>query len=244
MGKIDTLIAKAKSYVGVSESPSGSNNVIFNTDYYGKAINGSDYSWCVTYLWDIFRMCGYSQYFYGGGKTASCTELLKYYKTNFPEKVIYKNFQKGELALYNFNSDPLPDHIGLISQVNSTTVNSIEGNTGNLSQDNGGKVMEKVRNKSLIICSIHWWDDEKTDDQSKKENTKVTIELNQLSKGSSGKSVENLQVLLNAKGFDCGKVDGSFGDKTFTAVKQFQSKNNLLADGVVGAKTWDKLLNG
>lgn len=35
MSLIDTIISKALEFEGVSESPPGSNNVIFNTDYYG-----------------------------------------------------------------------------------------------------------------------------------------------------------------------------------------------------------------
>jgi hypothetical protein len=33
-------------------------------------------------------------------------------------------------------------------------------------------------------------------------------------------------------------VDGSFGMKTLIAVKDFQSKHGLIADGIVGIKTW------
>lgn len=55
--------------------------------------------------------------------------------------------------------------------------------------------------------------------------------------GSSGSQVRTLQTKLNRWGYDCGTVDGIFGSKTQTAVKQFQKNNGLVADGIVGAKT-------
>ena len=53
--------------------------------------------------------------------------------------------------------------------------------------------------------------------------------------------VKELQKLLNGYGFNCGKVDGAFGPKTYAAVKLFQSKRKLKTDGIVGPKTWDAL---
>jgi peptidoglycan hydrolase-like protein with peptidoglycan-binding domain len=57
-------------------------------------------------------------------------------------------------------------------------------------------------------------------------------------------TVTQLQQRLNELGFDCGKVDGSFGSRTEQAVKAFQTMRGLKADGVVGAKTWTALLAG
>lgn len=59
-----------------------------------------------------------------------------------------------------------------------------------------------------------------------------------LRKGANGGDVRKLQNLLNALGFGILEVDGLFGAKTEEAVKAFQSKNNLTADGIVGKKTW------
>lgn len=58
--------------------------------------------------------------------------------------------------------------------------------------------------------------------------------------GSAGETVKTLQSALNRAGYNL-TVDGVFGAKTTTAVKDFQSKNGLTADGIVGPKTWDKL---
>jgi N-acetylmuramoyl-L-alanine amidase len=56
-----------------------------------------------------------------------------------------------------------------------------------------------------------------------------------LKKGDKGGDVKQLQKLIGAK------VDGDFGPATEKAVKLFQTKNKLKADGIVGAKTWEAL---
>ena len=62
------------------------------------------------------------------------------------------------------------------------------------------------------------------------------------SKNSKHKVVKYLQKYLNAIGYDCGNPDGIFGNKSHSAVSNFQKTNSLVADGIVGANTWKKLL--
>lgn len=66
--------------------------------------------------------------------------------------------------------------------------------------------------------------------------------MNKLGYGSRGDSVKMLQTLLNRLGYNL-TVDGDFGAKTEAAVKEYQRKNGLTMDGIVGAKTWSKLCN-
>lgn len=62
-----------------------------------------------------------------------------------------------------------------------------------------------------------------------------------LRKGDKGENVKTLQTMLNEIN-DAGlDVDGSFGSKTQTAVKNFQKKYSLKVDGIVGPATWSKL---
>ncbi len=59
--------------------------------------------------------------------------------------------------------------------------------------------------------------------------------------GSKGEDVKTLQTKLNTFCPYGLTVDGIFGGKTETAVKDFQKHNDLSVDGIVGAKTWSKL---
>lgn len=59
--------------------------------------------------------------------------------------------------------------------------------------------------------------------------------------GSRGNEVIEIQIKLKNWGYYSGIVDGNYGYKTFTAVKYFQSKNNLSVDGVCGSSTLSAL---
>jgi peptidoglycan hydrolase-like protein with peptidoglycan-binding domain len=61
-------------------------------------------------------------------------------------------------------------------------------------------------------------------------------------RGSKGSYVQQLQNLLNSKGYSL-KVDGDFGPLTETALKDYQTKNSLSNDGIgiAGEQTWASL---
>ena len=56
-----------------------------------------------------------------------------------------------------------------------------------------------------------------------------------LKKGSRGAEVKQLQIFLRLS------ADGIFGSGTEAAVKRWQTENGLIADGIVGDKTWTKM---
>src|SRR3989344_3369060 len=64
------------------------------------------------------------------------------------------------------------------------------------------------------------------------EKTEEKLEV-----GDTGKVVEAVQKALDLP------ADGNFGKATAQAVKEFQQENNLIPDGVIGAKTLDALVN-
>ena len=63
-----------------------------------------------------------------------------------------------------------------------------------------------------------------------------------LAASMKGADVMVLQALLTARGYAV-KVDGVFGTATTTKTKAYQKANNLTSDGIVGDKTWTKLLD-
>lgn len=75
--------------------------------------------------------------------------------------------------------------------------------------------------------------------------TDTTVKLPTIRKGSKGSYVTLLQTTLINKGYKLPKygADGSFGNETLAAVKQFQKDRGLVVDGIVGPKTWSALEN-
>lgn len=67
--------------------------------------------------------------------------------------------------------------------------------------------------------------------------SEVTTEETLSRFGSSGSEVRNIQTKLKSWGYYNGSVDGIYGSKTVSAVKSFQRKNGLTADGIAGTKT-------
>ena len=55
--------------------------------------------------------------------------------------------------------------------------------------------------------------------------------------GSTGEQVRTIQTKLKNWGYYDGSVDGIFGSRTAEAVRYFQRKNGLTADGIVGPAT-------
>lgn len=59
--------------------------------------------------------------------------------------------------------------------------------------------------------------------------------------GTTGNDVIIVQTKLKEWGYFKGVVDGYFGADTSQAVKDFQAKNGLAVDGIVGPQTWAAL---
>ena len=67
------------------------------------------------------------------------------------------------------------------------------------------------------------------------------VETAVLRQGSTGGEVKEVQRRLKMWGYYSGEVDGIYGSKTVEAVKYFQRKNGLTADGIAGKATFAAL---
>lgn len=59
--------------------------------------------------------------------------------------------------------------------------------------------------------------------------------------GSRGVYVCILQDGLTTLGYNTGGLDGVFGTQTNNSVREFQRRNGLTVDGLVGTNTWNSL---
>lgn len=149
----DRVIELARSQVGVTEYPPNSNNVLYNTYYYGHPVQdgipkGSKYPWCVTFIQWLFKSEPTTLM-----KTASCSTLLNWCRKN---GMIVNKPQIGDLCFMKFDDDPRypAGHIGIVDKAKGAKdVYNIEGNTSQKgSQDNGGAVLRKHRTGKCIVA--------------------------------------------------------------------------------------------
>lgn len=72
--------------------------------------------------------------------------------------------------------------------------------------------------------------------------TQAQVEKHYLKKGSKGEHVTWLQKALVNRGYKL-KVDGSFGNETLEALKQYQKSRKLTVDGCCGLATHKAIIN-
>ena len=226
---IEKVINIAKKYVGVCEDPPNSNKVVFNTKFYGREVSGANYPWCCAFIWCIHNEAGVNI-----KKTASCAELGTWFKNNGKFKTSAPKV--GDIVFFKFSgSSRWTNHVGLVIEVNGNTLTTIEGNTSSDnkgSQNNGGMVAIRTRKINSSVVGFG----RLSDDKNNSAKNMPTLRI-----GSRGASVKTLQSILNEHGAHL-TVDGIFGNLTKLAVISFQGLNDLQKDGIVGRKTWEKLL--
>lgn len=167
MGTLSELLTIAEEQVGVKESPPNSNNVRYNTWYYGREVSGKDYPWCMAFCQWCFNQAKVKV----PVRTASCSTMLDYTKRT-KTYVNRNHLQPGDLLLFNFN-DPgntiVSTHCGILKNQNGTNLKVIEGNTGVGNDTNGGMVMIRDRKTSQVVGAFRPIFDEEGIDMTKKE---------------------------------------------------------------------------
>lgn len=184
--------------LGIQEQPKNSNNVKFNTWFYGKAVSGSQYSWCMSGVQYWYNEAGCTLPY----KTASCSALLNWYKKNKPQCIV-KSPQPNDIIIYSFG------HTGIFEKwYNNSNFYAIEGNTGVGNDSNGGEVMRRLRDISLVTAFIR--PEELKKIQQEKEGKTMDIV-----KGvtiNEKRLVENIQISVNAN------PDNEIGTQTISDI--------------------------
>ena len=247
MAKASEIMKLAKSYVGTKESPAYSNNVIFNTHYYGHEVSGGNYAWCVVFVWDTFRMAGASNLFCDGKKTAWVDTVRDWAKSK--GLVVPKDQGRhGDLALFDWNHNGSGDHIGFIDAKNANgSYQTCEGNTSVDNNSNGGEVQIRTRYPSEIMMIIRpqYEAEEISPTPTPTKEETVKMELRMLKRGMSGNDVRAAMLLMKDKGYypwNIPVTDKLFGAKMEQGLKKMQAEHGLGVDGLLGKNSWTYLL--
>lgn len=245
----------------VVESPAGSNNVKYNTAYYGHAVRGDKYAWCAVLVWWVgWIAAGKDQSLNPFYKNANAADIqiltvknkngkyiLKQTSNNTKKKNALPKYKLGDNISFNFNGGTSRQHTGLVVGVWENYIYCLEGNTSfdeNGSQSNGGAVALRKRYYTTGVCVVRpdyapfVYFKPSTPYEGK------TVKLparGWFRYGDNNAKVVALQQALRwANGY--GLVDdGDFGGKTFAEVVIFQLANGLEPDGQFGENCLDKL---
>lgn len=253
-----TLCAWAMSQIGYSEGANNSNRYADTpglSEMYGWA--PQNLPWCDVFVdsgfiscFGVAAACAMTYQPMGAG-SALCRQSAQYY---MDAGAFLQTPEVGDQVF--FNVDGAINHTGIVVRVDGGSVHTVEGNSSDMVAERVYSVNDRSRiagygrpnwaivsGESIVSPPVdHIADDGKKDD----EQRTYTLSMPYLGKGSSGDSVWVLQTLLQAHNISVGPfgADKDFGTDTELAVRQFQRKHALQADGIVGPETGAKLFGG
>lgn len=157
---MNKVIEIAKSQVGTKESPPESNNVKYNTWIYGKEVQDtpeSKFPWCAAFVSWCFDQAGLNL-----GRIDVVKGFVGCnYAVNNVQKwgKIVTQPQEGDVCFFDWQGDGKFDHTGLfVRPLVNSQFETIEGNTSNSNDSNGGEVMirqRKYKNTIFIRPNVY-----------------------------------------------------------------------------------------
>lgn len=148
MATVSELLGIARKQIGVKESPPNSNNVRYNTWYYGREVSGSAYPWCAVFVAWVFDQAKVKLPI----RTASCGALMR--AAQSAGCWVTGDYRPGDVVIYDFPGGAKTDHCGIVESVDGTYISAIEGNTSSTSDADGGAVERRARKFSQIVGAV------------------------------------------------------------------------------------------
>ena len=262
---IDTLIATASAEVGYLEKKSNAklddkiaNAGSKNYTKYWRDVKPSfqGESWCACFVSWCFMVTF--------GQEAAKKLLMHFpftYCQTLAAKTTNKTPKRGAVMLFWRPAKNRYGHTGIVYNVDSTYVYTIEGNTSGASGviSNGGGVCQKKYKLASLDSRTKYFIPDYSIVVNAEKNTATasadligscSVNLKTFGIGATDNQIKTVQILLNSKGYT-GKngkpltVDGVLGENTAYSVATFQAakKLSIVTPGTIGAKTWTALLN-
>lgn len=148
MATVSELLDIARRQIGVKECPPSSNNVRYNTWYYGREVSGRAYPWCMVFVQWVFAQVGVAL----PQRTASCGALMR--AAQSAGQWVTGDYRPGDVVIYDFPGGAKTDHCGIVELVTEGGVVAIEGNTSSTSDADGGAVERRARKFSQIVGAV------------------------------------------------------------------------------------------
>ncbi len=234
------VTAQGRAWLGLSEPSSYLPILNCYNDYarrHGLYVMKALEPWCAMYVSAVFIAAGLPQIIpVGVNCAAMVTEAQR--RGLWIEDDDYLP-APGDIIQYDWEDDGSgdnrgePDHIGLVASVSGSRIGVLEGNCADAVRS-----LSRARGERSIRGYIV------PDYRSAAEPGGLVLPM--LRWGSRGQTVQAMQGVLIALGYDCGPAgaDGDFGGGTETALRRFQRERGLDSDGICGPLSWYALLIG
>ena len=216
------------------------------TNFYNGAKNG--WPWCDVFVdWLFYKSFGATEAMQilcqpTQSAGAGCMYSANYYKNNGRWSTTP---HEGDQIFFSYSAGEV-SHTGIVEQVSSNQVITIEGNTS----DQVARRTYSKGSPNIYGYGRPRWQyatgsssggvEVNTDEPAQSNNAQAYVPVIAIMRvGTSGEAVRVLQENLIKLGYDCGPdgADGDYGRNTAAAVKKFQEDNNLEADGEAGPIT-------
>ena len=158
MATVSELLELARRQIGVKESPPNSNNVRYNTWYYGREVSGAAYPWCMVFVQWVFDQAKVKL----PTRTASCGALMR--AAQSAGCWVTGDYRPGDVVIYDFPGGAATDHCGIVESVDGTYISAIEGNTSSASDADGGAVERRARKFAQIVGAVRPTYDKEVDE--------------------------------------------------------------------------------
>ena len=258
------VVQIAQSFLGCKESDGSHKKIIDIYNQISPIPNGyrMKYTdpWCAAFVSAVAQSCGLTNIIF---PNASCPRMIELYQRagRWQEDEDYLP-NIGDIVFYDWEDNGVgdnkgtADHVGIVSNVYSTSFNVIEGNYSDAVKQRTLKRNQKnLRGFGLPdYASMASAEPVNQTPTPTPEPTPAPAPAPSpapsdplLKYGARGSSVVEMQNLLIKAGYksDLGRwgADGKFGLATWRAVRKFQQNRGLLIDGEVGPETWAALRN-
>ncbi|MDO5345120.1 MAG: peptidoglycan-binding protein [Lachnospiraceae bacterium] len=199
--------------------------------------------WCQIFVSWIMEQAGVPASVYG--KYENCQYAIE----QMMEKGVWHTNgyrpQPGDICYYDWDSDGISDHVGIVASVNGDLVTVREGNKS----DAVGSRISAYNSPQIAGYASPDYGEAGTgnpsagtgNQESQTGGDRYMFSVATVQKGSVGNDVRLLQELLDYHGYGLA-ADGDFGTLTKSAVESYQKQHGLGADGIAGPMTWKSIL--
>ena len=233
------VLSVAVAELGQGETPQRSNRTKYGA-WFGSGAGKPGYldglAWCAMFVSWVFARAGLPL---TGAQVpdgfAWCPSGVNWFKAQGRWRGAHQ-LTRGDVVFFDFSGRGIAEHVGIVERVNADgTITTIEGNTSEADQTNGGSVMRRTRYLRHVLGGG-------------RPRYAAVVQLPQTppwpgrylhlvdgNRWMRGEDVKAWQRILEFRGAD---VDGIFGPFTSRETKRLQRQLGVLADGVVGPITW------